>query len=83
MCGKVPALSNLAFHVLFCTSIHIHLTIVQLQQRRGGQSVVDLRVAVGGNLLPFMMKTQLGAQFLARRVPLILTQIHFFFQFSF
>ena len=37
--------------------------------------------AVGGNCPPFMMKTQLGAPFLARRAPPILTQMHSFIEF--
>ena len=36
-----------------------------------------------GQLPPFMMKSQLGAPFSARRVPLILTQMHSFHCASF
>ena len=42
-------------------------------------SVADLGGAVEGNYLPFRMKTQFGAPFSARRVPLILTQMHSIF----
>ena len=38
-------------------------------------AVADLGGAVGATT-PFMMKTEVGAQFLARRVPLILSQRH-------
>ena len=40
------------------------------------ESVADLGGAVEG-----AVQTQLGAPFLARRVPLILTQMHSFFMF--
>ena len=46
-------------------------------------AVTDLGGAVGANCPPFIMKTQLGAPFSARRAPLILTQMHSVFRVLF